>query len=221
MKQAKDKLLERNTHVKIADKYGWDTLEGYLGDDLVDGPDEVAKLRKAESCAIKRRVWTRSHLTETTIQGQAQACGMIFFVSTMQMLSDSILTLDTVTHKQYRGIALGFGQDPNQTQDSNFSNLRCASTVSAWVTSPPSVLSSFTKEQAKCRCQRQPSQTRRQIRKSSRQDEQLQDDFVSIASEVLQCKAEFKEKHFKIVNVKGRSSMLIFGKMLLMSVIRI
>lgn len=55
LKQAKNKLSERNTHVKIADKYGWDTLEEYLGDDLVDGPDEVAKLRKAESRAIKRR----------------------------------------------------------------------------------------------------------------------------------------------------------------------
>lgn len=55
LKQAKNKLSERNTHVKIADKYGWDTLEEYLGDDLVNGPDEVAKLRKAESRAIKRR----------------------------------------------------------------------------------------------------------------------------------------------------------------------
>lgn len=55
LKQAKTKLSERNTHVKIADKYGWDTLEEYLGNDPVDGPDEVAKLRKAESRAIKRR----------------------------------------------------------------------------------------------------------------------------------------------------------------------
>lgn len=55
LKQAKNKLSERNTHVKIVDKYGWDTLEEYLGDDLIDGPDEVAKLRKAESRAIKRR----------------------------------------------------------------------------------------------------------------------------------------------------------------------
>lgn len=47
LKQAKDKLSERNTNVKIAD--GWDTLEEYLGDDLVDGPDEVAKIRKTES----------------------------------------------------------------------------------------------------------------------------------------------------------------------------
>lgn len=46
LKQAKNKLSERNTQVKIADKCGWDTLKEYLGDDLVDGPDEVAKLRK-------------------------------------------------------------------------------------------------------------------------------------------------------------------------------
>lgn len=55
LKQAKNKLSERNTHVKISEMYGWDTLEEYLGNDLVDGPDEVAKLGKAESRAIKRR----------------------------------------------------------------------------------------------------------------------------------------------------------------------
>lgn len=47
LKQAKDRLSEGNSNVKIAD--GWDTLEEYLGDDLIDGPDEVAKLRKTES----------------------------------------------------------------------------------------------------------------------------------------------------------------------------
>lgn len=35
MKQAKNKLSEHNTHVNTADKCGWDTLEEYLGDDLV------------------------------------------------------------------------------------------------------------------------------------------------------------------------------------------
>lgn len=55
MKQAKNKLSEHNTHVKIADKCGCDTLEECLGDDLVDGPYEVTKLRKEESGAIKRR----------------------------------------------------------------------------------------------------------------------------------------------------------------------
>lgn len=40
-------LVERNTHLRIADKYGWDTLEEYVGDSLVDGPDEATKLRKA------------------------------------------------------------------------------------------------------------------------------------------------------------------------------
>lgn len=144
----------------------------------------------------EKRVRTRGHMTETTIQAQAQSCGMIFFVSTIKKLSDSILTLDTVTHIQHRRITLGFGQDPNQTQDSTFPSLRCASTVLAWVTSPPSALSSFSKEQAECRCQWQPSQTRRQTRKPSRQDEQLQEDLESISSEILQRKAEFKEKHF-------------------------
>lgn len=124
-------------------------------------------------------------------------------------LSDSILTLDTVSHSQRRGVTpLGFGLDPNRTQDSTIPNLRCASTVSTRVTSPPSAPSSFNKEQAECQCQRQPSLIQRQTRKASRQDEQLhvQDGSVSIASEVLQCKAEFKEKHFKNVNVKGRLS---------------
>lgn len=190
LKQAKNKFSERNTHVKIADKYGWDTLEEYLGDDLVDGP--------------------------------AQSCGMIFFASTIQKLSDSISTLHTVTHIQHRGVTpLGFGLYPNRTQDSTIPNLRCVSTVSTRVTSPPSAPSSFNKEQAECQCQRQPSLIRRQTRKASRQDEQLQDDSVSIASEFLQCKADFKEKHFKNVNVKGRLSKHVdFWKMFLMSVIR-
>lgn len=55
LKSTREKLVERNTHVRIADKYGWDTLEEYVGDSLVDGPDEATKLRKAESRAIKKR----------------------------------------------------------------------------------------------------------------------------------------------------------------------
>lgn len=156
------------------------------------------------------------------VDGPAQSCGMIFFASTIQKLSDSISTLDTVTHIQHRGVTpLGFGLYPNRTQDSTIPNLRCVSTVSTRVTSPPSAPSSFNKEQAECQCQRQPSLIRRQTRKASRQDEQLQDDSVSIASEFLQCKADFKEKHFKNVNVKGRLSKHVdFWKMFLMSVIR-
>lgn len=144
----------------------------------------------------EKRARTKSHMTNTILD-QAQSCGMIFFASTIQKLSDSILTLDTVTHSQRRGVApLGFGLDPNRTQDSTIPNLRCVSTVSTRVTSPPSAPSSFNKEQAECQCQRQPSLIQRQTRKASRQDEQLQDDSVSIASEFLQCKAEFQEKHF-------------------------
>lgn len=41
--------------MRIADKYGWDTQEEYVGDSLVDGPNEANKLRKAESRAIKKR----------------------------------------------------------------------------------------------------------------------------------------------------------------------
>lgn len=151
----------------------------------------------------EKRARTKRHMAKTILD-QAKSCGMIFFASTIQKLSDSILTLDTVTHSQRRGVTpLGFGLDPNRTQDSTIPNLQCASTVSARVTSPPSAPSSFNKEQAECQCQRQPSLIHRQTRKASRQDEQLQDDSVSITSEFLQCKAEFKEKHFKNVNVKG------------------
>lgn len=48
-KSTREKLAERNTHVQIADKYGRDTLEEYVGDSLVSGPDEATKLRKTES----------------------------------------------------------------------------------------------------------------------------------------------------------------------------
>lgn len=43
--------------MRIADKYGWDTLEEYVDDSLVYGPDEATKLpvQKAESRAIKKR----------------------------------------------------------------------------------------------------------------------------------------------------------------------
>lgn len=208
LKQAKNKLSERNTHVKIADKYGWYTLEEYgvkiLLMVLMRWPS-LGKQNHALSNAEKR-ARTKSHMTKT-ILNQAKSCWMIFFASAIQKLSDSILTLDTVTHSQRRRVApLGFGLDPNRTQDSTIPNLRCVSTVSTRVTSPPCAPSSFNKEQAECQCQRQPSLIQRQTRKASRQDEQLhvQDDSVSIASEFKQCKAEFKEKHFKNVNVKGR-----------------
>lgn len=47
LKSTREMFVERNTHLRIADKYGWDTLEEYVGDSLVDGPDEATKLRKA------------------------------------------------------------------------------------------------------------------------------------------------------------------------------
>lgn len=47
--------MECNIYVKIIDKYGWDMLEEYLGDDFVDGFDEVVKFRKVELCVIKCR----------------------------------------------------------------------------------------------------------------------------------------------------------------------
>ena len=55
IKQTKGSLAERNRHVKIADNYGRDTLEEYMGNDLVNGPDETAKLRKAESRSMYLR----------------------------------------------------------------------------------------------------------------------------------------------------------------------
>ena len=42
-------LIERNRHVKIADKYGWDTLDEYLGNDLVYGPDDTARITSAQT----------------------------------------------------------------------------------------------------------------------------------------------------------------------------
>lgn len=47
LKSTREMLVERNTHLRIVNKYGWDTLEEYVGDSLVDGPDEATKLRKA------------------------------------------------------------------------------------------------------------------------------------------------------------------------------
>lgn len=55
MKQAKNKLSEHNTHVKIADKCGWDTLEEYLGDDLVDGPYDIAQERRIRRYQTQKR----------------------------------------------------------------------------------------------------------------------------------------------------------------------
>lgn len=41
--------------MRIADMYGWDTLEEYIGNSLVDSPDEATKLRNAESRDIRKR----------------------------------------------------------------------------------------------------------------------------------------------------------------------
>lgn len=41
--------------MRIADMYGWDTLEEYIGNSLVDGPNEATKLRNAESRDIRKR----------------------------------------------------------------------------------------------------------------------------------------------------------------------
>lgn len=130
---------------------------------------------KAESRAIKRRKESKDKKPyDRNIDSRSSAVmrNDIFRVDNKETVRQYIITLDTVTNN-YPRIWTG--------QDSTFPSLRCASTVLAWVTSPPSVLTNFSKEQAECRCQRQPSQTRRQTRKPSRQDEQLQEDLVSIS----------------------------------------
>lgn len=49
IKETKGSLAERNRHVKIADKYGWDTLDEYLGNDLVYYPDDSARITSAQT----------------------------------------------------------------------------------------------------------------------------------------------------------------------------
>lgn len=85
LKSTREKLVERNTQVRIADKYGWDTLEEYVGDSLVDGPDEATKLLSLEPSRRGKKSPIKSRMTRA-----AHASGMLFFVSTMERLANNI-----------------------------------------------------------------------------------------------------------------------------------
>ena len=47
LEQGMNLLIEKQEHIKIADKYGWDTLDHYIEDDIVDGEDKRKKLARA------------------------------------------------------------------------------------------------------------------------------------------------------------------------------
>lgn len=87
LKSTREKLVERNTHVRITDKYGWDTLEEYVGDNLVDGPDEATKLRKQTFEPSRRG---KKSPIKSRMTGAVHPSGMIFFVSTIEKLADNI-----------------------------------------------------------------------------------------------------------------------------------
>ena len=46
-------LQEKQEHIKIADKYGWDTLDCYLSDEVVDGEEKKKRLARARAEAQK------------------------------------------------------------------------------------------------------------------------------------------------------------------------
>ena len=55
LEQSEKSLKERNKIVRIADKYGWDTVEEYVDDPLTDNTDDATKLRQAEYRAKLKR----------------------------------------------------------------------------------------------------------------------------------------------------------------------
>lgn len=71
--------------MRIADKYGWDTLEEYVGDSLVDGLDEATKLLSLEPSRRGKKSPIKSRMTRAV-----HASGMLFFVSTMERLANNI-----------------------------------------------------------------------------------------------------------------------------------
>lgn len=48
-------LQERNIIIKIGDSHGWDTVTEYVDSPFTDGPDDAARLRQAETRAIRKR----------------------------------------------------------------------------------------------------------------------------------------------------------------------
>ena len=47
IQEGKDLLLERNKHILLAEKYGWDTVACYTADPLASDSDDEKKIRKA------------------------------------------------------------------------------------------------------------------------------------------------------------------------------
>lgn len=110
LKQAKNKLSERNTQVKIADKCGWDTLEEYLGDDLVDGPDEVAKLRKRRKESKDKRPYDKNNSGPSALMRND-----LFRVDNTEAVLQYFNTGYGYPLSHWGVTPLGFGLDPNRT----------------------------------------------------------------------------------------------------------
>lgn len=45
--EGKDLLVERNKHILLAEKYGWDTVACYIADPLASDSDDKKKIQKA------------------------------------------------------------------------------------------------------------------------------------------------------------------------------
>ena len=66
LQEGEQLLIERNKHICIAEKYGWDTVECYTTDPIASGSDDEKKIKKAvKECKLLREEKRKAKLLKS------------------------------------------------------------------------------------------------------------------------------------------------------------
>ena len=84
LNEGKDILVQRNKHIKLAEKYGWETVDCYVEEPLASDSDDDKKIGRAikESKAMKeeKRKSTQTVVKPQSVQSRLGSPGSRFKV---------------------------------------------------------------------------------------------------------------------------------------------
>ena len=87
LNEGKELLVERNKHIKLAEKYGWETVDCYIEEPLASDSEDDKKIRRAvkESKALKEQ---KRKIPRTVVKPQAVQARLGVQVSSQRNLNE-------------------------------------------------------------------------------------------------------------------------------------
>ena len=80
LEEGEQLLIERNKHICVAEKYGWNTVECYTTDSIASDSDDEKKIKKAvKECKLLREEKRNAKLkSKQPMQGSAEWRGVFW-----------------------------------------------------------------------------------------------------------------------------------------------